>query len=69
MCGVECGGDEAGVDGRGDQLLEGSYGGQIEGGEEVLVCEGGVGARQWQQRQQQELLVLLCGELGEVWVR
>lgn len=33
MCGVECGGDEAGVDGGGDELFESSYCGEIQSGE------------------------------------
>lgn len=56
---VEGGGQQAGVDGGGDELLEGAGGGQVEGGEQVFVGEGCVGAGERQQREEEELLVLL----------
>lgn len=37
MCGVESGGDEAGVDGGHDEFFEGAGSGEIECCEEVLV--------------------------------
>jgi hypothetical protein len=44
VCRIKCGCDESGVNGRGDQLLEGACGGQIECSKEVLVCEASMGA-------------------------
>lgn len=55
---VEGRGEEPRVDGGGDELFEGAGGGQVERGEQVCVGEGGVGAGEREQREEQQLLVL-----------
>ena len=59
MCGVEGGGQQAGVDGGCDELFEGAGSGQVEGGEQVVVGEGGVGVGEGEEREEEQLLVLL----------
>lgn len=59
MGGVERGGEQAGVDGGCDELFEGAGRGEVERGQEVSVCEGGVGVAEGEQREQEEFLVLL----------
>ena len=59
VCGVEGGGQQAGVDGGCDELFEGAGSGQVEGGEQVVVGEGGVGVGEGEEREEEQLLVLL----------
>ena len=72
MCGIKCRGEQASVDGGCEQLLEGARGGQVQRGEQVGVGESGVRVGEGEQGQQEEFLVLLGGELGQLgagWVR
>lgn len=66
MGGVEGRGDEAGVNGGRDELFEGARGGEVEGCFEGVIGEGLVGAGEGKQREEEQLLVLRVGELGEV---
>lgn len=66
MCGVEGCGEQAGVDGGCDELFEGARGGEVEGALEGGVGEGFVGAREREEGEEEELLVLGGAELGEV---
>lgn len=59
MGGVECGGQEAGVDGVRDELFEGAGAGQVERGLQRGVGEGCVGVAEGEQREEEQLLVLL----------
>lgn len=72
MCGVEGCGEQAGVDGGCEQLLEGARRGQVQRGEQVGVGERGVGVGEGEQGEEKEFLVLLGGELGQLgagWMR
>lgn len=57
---VQGSGQQAGVDSMGDELFEGTDARQVQRLEEGVVCEGGMCAREREQREQQKLLVLLC---------
>lgn len=69
MRGVEGSGEQARVDGGCDEFFERAVAGQVERGEERGVGERGVGAGEREQGEEEELLVLLVRELGQVVLR
>ena len=68
MCWIEGRGDEASVYSCRDELFERAVAGKIQSGEEGGVVEGFVGVGEWEKRQEEELLVLLRGELRKVCI-
>jgi len=62
VCGVEGCGEKTGVDGGCDELFEGAGGGEIERSLQGCVGECCVGAGQWEEREEEKLLMLLGGE-------
>lgn len=58
-------GQQPRVNGCSDEFFEGARRGQVQGSRQRIVRQGRVGVGEWQQREEEEFLALLGGELWQ----